>query len=330
MNASRRHLVALIGSALFAPCSALGQQPVAVPRIGLLLVASPVGIWEVRLRAFRDGLRELGYVEERNLRLELRSGEGRIERMQALVAELVASKVDVIVAVNSPTVLAARQATKTIPIVMPLSSDPVVDGLVASLAHPGGNITGLSLMSSELGEKRLQLLREVFPRSSRAIVVMWNTAYVGMRARYEQAKLAGPAVGVAVRSMEVRDTSELETAFEGIAREHPDALLLLADPLTIGQRTRIVEFAAEHRLPAIYESSDFVEAGGLMSYGPSVPELFRRAATYVDRILRGAKPGDLPIEQPAKFELVLNMKTAKALGITFPESILLRVDKVIE
>ena len=244
--------------------------------------------------------------------------------------ELVQAKVDVIVAATSPAVVAARQATQTVPIVMPVSSDPVGDGLVASLARPGGNITGLSMMAPELGQKRLQLLEELFPKVSRAVAVLWNPAYVGMLARFEQAQVAAPAVGLTVRSVEVRDTHELEVAFEAIIREHPDGLLLLVDPFTFSQRARIVEFAAEQRLPVIYESSDFVDVGGLISYGPNINDMYRRSATYVDKILRGAKPADLPVEQPTKFELAVNLRAAKALGIKFPESILLRADKVIE
>ena len=283
----------------------------------------------MRLEAFRDALHELGYVEGKNVQLEVRWGNGEFERLPALAAELVQLKVDVIGAETSPSVVAARHATPTIPIVMPVSSDPVGDGLVASLAHPGGNITGLSMMAPELGEKRLQLLRETFPEASRAVAVLWNPAYAGMRARFEEAKVAAPKLGLTARSVEVRDTRELDVAFEAIVREHPEALVL-SDPFTTSQRARIVEFAAEHRLPAIYESSDFVDVGGLMSFGPNISDLYRRAAAYVDKILKGAKPGDLPIEQPTKFELVLNMKAAKALGISFPTSVLLRADKLIE
>jgi putative ABC transport system substrate-binding protein len=319
-----------MAGALAAPLASFAQQPAKIARIGLLSPASSAGDWGIRLQAFRDGLRELGYVEGKNLQLEVRWGEGKLERLPTLAAELVQLKVDVIVAASSPSVVAASQATRTIPIVMPTSSDPVGDGLVASLARPGGNITGLSQMAPELGEKRLQLLREMFPKVSHAMAVLWNPDYVGMRARFEQARVAAPAVGLTVRSVEVRDTRELDAAFEAIIREHPDALLLLVDPLTLSQRSRIVEFAAEQRLPAIYETSDFVDVGGLISYGPNGLELFRRAATYVDKILRGAKPADLPIEQPTKFELVINMRAAKALGIKIPESILLRADKVIE
>jgi putative tryptophan/tyrosine transport system substrate-binding protein len=329
MNARRRLVLALMAGALTAPFASFAQQPTKSARIGFLAPTSPQ-VLSTRLQAFRDGLRELGYVEGKNLQLEVRWGEGKLERLPTLADELVQAKVDVIVAATSPSVVAARQATQTVPIVMPVSSDPVGDGLVASLARPGGNITGLSLMAPELGQKRLQLLQETFPKVSRAVAVLWNPAYVGMRARFEQAQVAAPAAGLTVRSVEVRDTHELDVAFEAIIREHPDGLLLLADPFTFSQRARIVEFGAEQRLPVIYESSDFVDVGGLISYGPNINDMYRRSATYVDKILRGAKPADLPIEQPTKFELVINMRAAKALGITFPESILLRADRVIE
>ena len=329
MNTRRRIVLALMAGALAGPLASFAQQPAKIARIGFLLAASSQGN-ETQLQAFRDGLRDLGYVEGKNFQLEVRWGEGKLERLPALAAELVQLKVDIIVAASSPSVVAARQATRTIPIVMPFSSDPVGDGLVASLAHPGGNITGLSIMSAELGEKRIQLLKEMFPKVAHAMDVLWNPDYVGMRARFEQARTAAPAVGLNVRSVEVRDTRELDAAFEAIVRERPEALLLLVDPFTRSQRSRIVEFAAEQRLPAIYESSDFVDAGGLISYGPNIFNQFRRAASYVDKILRGAKPADLPIEQPTTFELVINMRAAKALGIKFPDSILLRADRVIE
>jgi putative ABC transport system substrate-binding protein len=329
MNTRRRFVLALMASPLAASLTSIAQQPTKVPRIGFLHPAPPGGIPGVRLEAFRGALHELGYVEGKNVQLEIRWGNGELERLPALAGELVQLKVDVILAATSPSVVAARQATPTIPIVMPVSSDPVGEGLVASLAHPGGNITGLSMMAPELGEKRLQLLHETFPEASRAVAVLWNPAYVGMRARLEQAKVAAPKLGLTVRSVEVRDTRELDVAFEAFVREHPQALVL-SDPFTTSQRARIVEFAAEHRLPAIYESSDFVDVGGLMSFGPDISNLYRRAAVYVDKILKGAKPGDLPVEQPTKFELVLNMKAAKALGIKFPDSILLRADRVIE
>ena len=329
MNTRRRLVLVLMVGALAVPLASFAQQPAKIARIGFLHPASQQAA-DIQLQAFRNGLRELGYVEGKTFQLELRWGEGKLERLPTLAAELVQAKVDIIVAVTSPSVAAARQATRTIPIVMPLSSDPVGLGLVESLAHPGGNITGLSQMAPELGEKRIQLLKEMLPKVSHAMAVLWNPAYAGMRARFEQAQVAAPAVGLTVRSMEVRDPRELDAAFEAIIREHPDALLLLVDPFTLSQRLRIVEFAAEHRLPTMYESGDFVEVGGLISYGPNIADRFRRAATYVDKILRGAKPADLPIEQPTKFELVINMRAAKALGIKFPDSILLRADKVIE
>jgi putative ABC transport system substrate-binding protein len=329
VNTLRRHVLVLVAGALAAPLASFAQQPTKIPRIGFLHPAPPGGVPGIRLEAFRDALHELGYVEGKNVQLEVRWGNGEFERLPALAAELVQLKVDVIVAGASPSVLAARKATSTIPIVMPVSSDPVGDGLVASLAHPGGNITGLSMMAPELGEKRLQLLRETFPEASRAVAVLWNPAYAGMRARFEEAKVAAPKLGLTARSVEVRDTRELDVAFEAVVREHPEALVL-SDPFTLSQRARIVEFAAEHRLPAIYETSDFVDVGGLMSFGPDISNLYRRAAVYVDKILKGAKPGDLPIEQPTKFELVLNMKTAKALDIKIPQSILLRANRVIE
>jgi putative tryptophan/tyrosine transport system substrate-binding protein len=282
------------------------------------------------LEDFRQGLRELGYIEGKNVQLEIRWAEGKLERLSTLANELVRLNVDVIVAVNSPSVVAARQATRTIPIVMPLSSDPVGDGLVASLARPGGNITGLSVMSPELGQKRLELLKEAFPHLSHPIAVLWNPDYVGMAARFRQAQVVASAFGMGVRSVEIRDSRELERALETMDRERPDALLILADPLTASQRLRIVEFAAEKRLPAMYEVSQFVEVGGLMSYGPNVDQIVRRAATYVDKILKGTKPADLPIEQPATFELVINLKSAKVLGITIPQSVLLQANRVIE
>jgi len=316
---------------LIAPLTVLaqGSKP-NVPRIGYLEASMPQNGTSAFLEDFRQGLRDLGYVEGKNVRLEIRWGEGKLERLPALADELVRLRVDVIVAVNSPSVVAAKQATRTVPIVMPVSSDPVGDGLVASLARPGGNITGLSVMSSELGQKRLQLLKQSFSQLSRPVAVLWNPDYVGMEARFRQAQGGASAAGMGVRSVEVRNSGELERELASMDHERPDALLILADPLTTSERLRIVEFAAAERLPAMYETSRFVEAGGLMSYGPNVDQIVRRAATYVDKILKGAKPGDLAIEQPATFELVINLKSAKAQGITIPQSILLQADRVIE
>jgi putative tryptophan/tyrosine transport system substrate-binding protein len=316
---------------LIAPLTVIAQGSTPkVPRIAYLEASMPQNGTTAFLEDFRQGLRELGYVEGKNVQLEIRWGDGKLERLPALADELVRLNVDVIVAVNSPSIVAAKQATRTVPIVMPLSSDPVGDGLVASLARPGGNITGLSVMSPELGQKRLQLLKQSFPRVSRPVAVLWNPDYVGMAARFRQAQGGAAAVGMGVRSVEVRNSPELERELASMEHERPDALLILADPLTTSERLRIVEFAAAERLPAMYETSRFVEAGGLMSYGPDVDQIVRRAATYVDKILKGAKPSDLAIEQPATFELVINLKSAKAQGITIPQSILLLADRVIE
>src|SRR6266850_7153878 len=326
MNPRRRLLIALGASAL--PLGALAQQR-KVPVIGYMSPVVPQNNTDWRYDAFVQGMRELGYVDGENLRLVVRWGEGKLDRMPAIAQELVKMKVDVIVAFSSPSVLAARDATRTIPIVMPVSSDPVGDGIVASLAHPGGNITGLSMMAPELGAKRLQLLKEVL-KKSQSVVVLWNPSYTGMRARFDETKKAAPAVGMSIHSLEVRDPREMEAAFDAVTRNRPDGLLLLADPLTNSMRARIVEFARENKLPAIYETREFVDAGGLMSYGPSVTALTRRSAYYVDRILKGAKPGDLPIEQPSKIELLVNLKTARALGVTIPNSVLANADQVID
>ena len=324
----RQLLIALGACAIATPLRASAQQRKPAV-IGFLSPVVPQNNSDFRYEAFQAGMRELGYVEGKDVRYEVRWGEGRLERMPALAAELVKMKVDVLVAFSSPAVLAAKQATQTIPIVMPVSSDPVGDGLVGSLAHPGGNLTGLSLMAPELGAKRLQLLKDVL-KKPQSVAVLWNPAYKGMGARFAEAKNAGPAIGVQVYSLEVRDPREMEAAFDAVRREPPDGLLLLADPLTNSMRARIVEFAREMRLPAIYETREFVEAGGLMSYGPNIVTMARRAAYYVDRILKGAKPGDLPIEQPAKIELLVNLRTARALGVTISPRVLANADQLIE
>jgi putative ABC transport system substrate-binding protein len=301
-----------------------------IPRIGYLQAVTPTNGTTPSLEAFRTGMRELGYEEGRNYRLEIRWAEGKLERLPALAAELVKESVDVIVAVSSPAVLAAKDATKTIPIVMSLSSDPVGEGLVASLGRPGGNITGLTQMSQELGARRLQILREIVQKPPRPVAVLWNPDYVGMQARYRDAQASAPSVGLVLRSVEIRTARELEQAFAALDRDRPDALLLLVDPLALSQRMRIVEFAAEQRIPAMYEIPQFVDAGGLVAYGTNLEEFVRRSAKYVDKILKGAKPADLPIEQPSRFELVINLKTAKALGLTIPQSVLLQADRVID
>jgi len=322
----RRLVIALAASAL--PLGALAQ-PRKMPVIGYMSPVVPQNNTDWRLEAFLQGMKDLGYVDGQNVRYVVRWGEGKLDRMPAIAQELVKMKVDVIVASSSPSVLAARDATRTIPIVMPVSSDPVGDGIVKSLAHPGGNITGLSLMAPELGAKRLQMLKEILKKSQN-VVVMWNPAYTGMRARYRDTEKAAPAMGMAVRSLEVSDPRQMEAAFDAVKRDRPDGLVLLADPLTNSMRSRIVEFARENNLPAIYETREFVEAGGLISYGPNVSALARRSAYYVDRILKGAKPGELPIEQPSNIELLVNLRTARALGVTVPKSILATADQVIQ
>ena len=327
---TRRKVVLSLGVSLACASRLVRAQPKpAVAHVGFLQPVVPQNGTSEFLEDFRRGMRELGYVEGKNLEMEVRWGEGKLERMPALAAELVRLKVDVIVAVTSPSVWAAKRATKAIPIVMPFSSDPVGDGLVASLAHPGGNLTGLSLMTPELMPRRMQLLKEVFQKPGRPVAVLWNPDYTGMQARYREAESAAPNVGFVLRSVEVRDSRELERALALLDRERPDALLLLADPLTLSQRLRIVEFASEQRLPAMYEVRQFVDAGGLISYGPNIDDMVRRCATYVDKILKGTKPGDLPIEQPERFELVINMRAAKELGIAIPQSILIQADHVI-
>jgi putative tryptophan/tyrosine transport system substrate-binding protein len=325
---TRRETLALVGAAaLGLPLPARAQK---LPLIGYITPILPPNNTDARFEAFRDGMHELGYVEGKNYRLEVRWGEGKLDRMPALAAELVKMKPDIIVAQGSPSVLALHQATRTVPVVSPTLSDPVGDGLVASLAHPGGNITGLSLMAPELGRKRLQLLKEVLSKQSRAVAVLWNPAYKGMNARFRDAQQTAPSIGIDVRSLEVSDARQMEAAFDAVAHQRPDGLLLLADPLTLSMRARIVEFAREERLPAIYETREFADAGGLMSYGPNIIEQHRRAAYYVDKILKGAKPAELPIEQPAKIELVVNLRTARALGLTIPPAILASADQIIE
>ncbi len=300
-------------------------QPAKVPRIGFLGPSSPSPF----LQAFRQGLRELGYVEGQSIAIEYRSSEGRLERLPDLAIELVRLKVDLIVAVATPGALAAKQATSVIPIVMVGVGDPVGLGYVASLARPGGNITGLSSMSVDLGPKRLELLKETIPRVSR-VGVMWNPGDPARAIELRDTQAAADRLGLRLQSIEVRSPDEIERAFSAILRERPDALIVQQDPLTIAQRARIADLALKNRLPAISVFREFPEAGGLMAYGTNLADLYRRAATYVDKILKGARPADLPVEQPTRFELVINLKTAKALGLTLPQSILIRADHVIQ
>ena len=325
----RRGFLSVLGvSLLAAPLTAGAQATAKVPVIGLLDATSPSARAEL-VGSFRQGLREFGYVEGRNILIEYRWAEGRFDRLPGLAADLVRTRVDLIAALAIPAALAAKSATTAIPIVMVGVTQPVEMGLVTSLAQPGGNITGLSSFSKELSAKRLELLKEFVPGLNR-VAVLWNPGNPGKVGDWREVQVAARALRVTVQSREVRSRDEFEKTFNVISKDRPDALFALGDPLILDQRGRIVAFAAKNRLPAIYEHRVYADAGGLVAYGPDFRELYRRAASYVDRILRGAKPADLPVEQPTKFELVINLKTAKALGLTIPPSLLLRADQVIE
>jgi putative ABC transport system substrate-binding protein len=304
------------------------QQPTKVPRIGFL-AASPASALSTRIEAFRQGLRELGYVEGKNIIIEWRSAEEKLDRLPALAAELVRLKVDVIVAAGPATTRAAKEATVTIPIVMGFAGDPVGSGFVASLARPGGNITGLSTLAPEISGKRLELLKEIIPKLSR-VAVFGNSTEPGNAQALKEIELAARALGVQFQYLEVRDPKDIETAFRAATKGRADAVLALNSPVLNSQRTQVVELTVKSRLPTIYDRSEFVEDGGLMTYGVSSTDLFRRAATYVDKILKGRKPADLPVEQPIKFEFIINLKAAKQIGLTIPPNVLVRADKVIK
>jgi ABC-type uncharacterized transport system substrate-binding protein len=324
----RAFISTLAGGLLAVPLAAEAREPGKVARIGMLSQGSPTFSPQLR-EAFRQQLRELGYVEGQNIVIEYRWAEGRAERLPDLAAELVSLNVDVIVAGGTPAPLAAKHATRTIPIVMTAAGDPVGSGLVASLARPGGNVTGLSARSPELGGKRLQLLKEVVPGLSR-VAVLWNAANPYAALVVRETETAARTLGLQVQSLEVRGPDDFENALPGAIRGRAGALIVVEDPLTFLYLKRIAEFAAQNRLPATYGYREFAEAGGLMTVGPNLADLYRRAAIYVDKILKGAKPADLPVEQATKFELVINLKTAKALGLTIPPSLLQRADQVIE
>jgi putative tryptophan/tyrosine transport system substrate-binding protein len=321
--------VVLAVGLVLVPVAAEAQQPAKIPRLGYLVLAPLRETPSPERAAFVAGLRELGWIEGKTVAIEYRSAQWNIEFLEDLANELVRMKVDVLVAAGAgPPLLAAKQATSTIPIVMTASTDPIAERLVASLARPGGNVTGLSSMTPELSSKRLELLKEVVPRVAR-VAVIWNPD-AGRQLELQATRAAARTLGVTLKLMEVRNADDLARSFAALEKERPDALTMFFDPLSTGYRELVADFAKKHRLPTVFGAREFVEAGGLMSYAPNIAESFRRAATYVDKILRGAKPGDLPIEQPTKFELVINMKTAKALGLTIPQSILVRADQVIE
>jgi putative ABC transport system substrate-binding protein len=302
------------------------QQAKKVPRIGYLGTGSRSS---AVVEAFQQELRDLGYIEGQNITIEYRSTEGMAERLPNLAAELVQLKVDIIVVGGSPATQAAKNATKTIPIVMTSATDPVGIGLVASLAHPGGNVTGLSNVGSDLGGKQLELLKEAFPKVSR-VAVLWDSAAPGNVLWLGEMKVAAEALRITLQPVNVHGPDDFERAFAAIKKEHASALSALRNAVTNNYQSRIVDFAAKSRLPAMYPDSEFVEVGGLMSYGPNFADLFRRAAMYVDKILKGAKPADLPVEQPKKFEFVINLKAAKQIGLTIPPNVLVRADKVIK
>jgi putative ABC transport system substrate-binding protein len=304
------------------------QQPKKVPRIGFLSSRS-ADAEKSRLAAFQQGLRGLGYEEGKNILIEQRYAEGNFDRLPELAAELVRLNVDVLVTTGTPAAHAAKDATKTIPIVIGNAGDPVGTGLVASLARPGGNITGLSVMAPELSANRLELLKEIVPRLSRVAVIL-NPANPVNPPQLKETQAASPASGVTVVSFEVRGPEDIDGAFSTIRKERAGALIVFADPVLNTHQTRITELAAKTRLPAVYSERGYVDAGGLMSYGTNFDDLYRHAAIYVDKILKGAKPADLPVEQPTKFELVINLKAAKQIGLTIPQSVLYRADKVIK
>ena len=322
-------VVAVALGMLWAPLGSDAAQPGRIPRIGVL-AGPPASVGVPYLTAAREALRDLGYVEGQNIIVEFRWAESKPERWPVIVAELVNLKVDVLVTVAETATRHAMEATSTIPIVMLCVDDPVGLGFVASLARPGGNVTGSASLLPELAGKRLQLLKEVVPKASRA-AFLWS-GNPGGALGFKETQGAAQRLGMALQSVVVRgrEPTEFERAFAAMAAERADALTALTDPLTFGQRKLVAELAVKHRLPAVYELREFVDAGGHMSYGPSLIGMVRRSVTYVDKILKGAKPADLPVEQPTRFEFVVNLKAARALGLTIPPSILVRADQVIQ
>jgi putative ABC transport system substrate-binding protein len=328
----RRDVIFLLGAAAASSSSwsraAFAQRPATIHRIGFMgnstaeLEANLIG-------PFRDGLRALGYDEGRNLQIEFRWAEGDYSRFPSLIAELLASKVEVIVTAGTPATLAVKRATTTVPLVMIAVGDPVGTGIVPSLARPGGNITGLSSIAPDLEGKRLELLREIVPKLSH-VGVFWNPTNAFHVGSMKQAGAAARTLQIKLLPLAVSKTDDLESAFSAILKERPEALLILADRVFLHDREPMMDFATKNRLPSVNAYHELVEAGGLMSYGPSYEDMHRRAAIYVDKILKGAKAGDLPVEQPSKFNLIVNVKAAKAIGVVIPDTFLLRADQVIE
>jgi putative ABC transport system substrate-binding protein len=324
---SRRRLIAGLGASTLAPLLLFAQQ--RVTKVVLLGVLQPGAPPQPLMEAIKEGLRDLGYVEGRNIAFLVRWAEGRTDKLDEGAGDMVRANVDLITTLSTPAALAARRATSSIPIVFTGVGDPVGTGVVQSLAHPGGNATGFATLEPELSAKRLDLLHQLVPNMTR-IAMLWNDTNPSMKTGARYAQEAGKSLGLTVQSLGVHDLVDFDASFAAIRGGDSAALLTLADPFTRANRQRIVDFAARSRLPAIYETREFVEAGGLISYGPNLLAMQRRSATYIDRILNGAKPGDLPVEQPTAFELIINMKTANALGIKLSDSILARADEVIQ
>jgi putative tryptophan/tyrosine transport system substrate-binding protein len=326
---TRKVSVLTLCAVFFALCvSAEAQQPRKIPQIGYLITSSPSAI-APRMEAFQQGLRELGYVEGKNIVIERRHAEGKLDRLPELAAELVRLNVDVIVTSGPTATRPAKGATSTIPIVMTFDDDPVGSGFVASLARPGGNITGLSTLAPEISGKQLELLKEIVPRLSR-VAVFGTSTRQGTAQALKELELAAGALAVKLQYLDIEDPKDTETAFRTASKGRADALLVLQSPVFNSQRAQIADLAQKSRLPAAYPRREFVEDGGLMSYGASISDLDRRAATYVDKILKGAKPADLPVEQPIKFEFIINLKAAKQIGLTIPQWVLTRADRVIK
>jgi putative ABC transport system substrate-binding protein len=331
MNSKKLFYLVLAVMLLPLSVPAEAQQPTKVPRLGFLSAASTSAI-AARIEGFRHGLRELGYIEGKNVVVEWPSADGKPDRLPALAAELVRLKVDIIVSAGPSATRAAKEATSTIPIVMTQDSDPVGNGFVASLARPGGNITGLSTLSPEISGKHLELLKETVPKLSR-VAVLGSSTQPGNAQALREVELAARELKVQLQYLDIRDArdpKDIETAFRAASKGRAEAVLVLGSPVLNSHRAQIADLAAKNRLPAIYDRREYVEAGGLMSYATSIADLDRRAATYVDKILKGAKPADLPVEQPKKFEFIINLKAAKQIGLTIPPNVLVRADRVIK
>jgi putative ABC transport system substrate-binding protein len=317
-------LLTFLISAVFQPADA--QQPKKIYRIGLLTWAAPSP--PSSPTPFDQGLRQLGYVEGQNIAIERRYANGQMDRLPELAVELTRLPLDVVLTQSFPAALAAKQATSTIPIVVMGAGDPVATGLVASFARPGGNITGVSALETELSGKRLELLKEAFPKLAR-VAVLWNAADFGMTLKFREIELAAQALRMTVQPSAVREPKDFDSVFSEMIRKRPDALFVITDPLTQLNRKQLVELATKNRLPAMYENAPYVDDGGLMAYGPSQAENLKIALQHVDKILKGTKPSELPIEQPTKFEFIINLKAAKQIGVTIPPNVLARADKVI-